>query len=99
MGWGMLAAGACTAGPGGLWDGDLRHITTGLWVEESDVAAVVISERGGARIWMNARHIVGLDGWLVWLWAREQARHEPVAWLYAHELPARTGEDRSTTEV
>lgn len=70
-----------------------------MWSEESDVAALVISEDGYARVWMNAAHISGLDCWLVWMWARTQARRCPVAWLYAYELPARPGEDRSTTEV
>ena len=95
----MLNAGACTAGRGGLWDGDLRRISTGMWFEDSDVAAFVVSEDGHARVWMNAAHISGLDGWLVWMWARKQARRGPVAWLYAHELPARSGEDRTQAEA
>lgn len=84
----MLSAAAGVERGRRPWDGDLRHIAVQVWSEASDVAAVVVADDGAARVWLNARHVCGSHGWLVWMWARKRARHQPFAVLYAHELPA-----------
>lgn len=72
---------------GERWDGNLHHFATRVWPEPCDVAAIVVAGNGQARLWMNAEHVAGEVGWLVWLWGRERARAGGVAVLYADELP------------
>lgn len=70
------------------WDGDLRHFGIRVWPEEGDLAAMVVTRGGHARLWLNSHYVAGEAGWLVWLWAREQAKIRKVAVLFADELPA-----------
>ena len=71
------------------WTGNLRHLVTYAWNDETTTIACVATctEDGCAALWVNMAHLRDCDLRLVWYWGRHAAAYRaPLDVLYADQL-------------
>jgi hypothetical protein len=71
----------------GVWDGDLLHFSQTATNDPGNLAAMVVSQHGHGRAWLNLRLVALEDRAWVWLRLRHAAELGPVACLFAADLP------------